>query len=122
VQSRKKRNIRILNPAGGSGVTSRRNAERYVAHGRARWDGQHAIRFIEEDRRHLAVERSVEAYQMPRATRDDLKHTPVVMAEKLYRVGNDRMPVRAPRLKPAVIHVAGGAITTTVERSSRVVL
>lgn len=122
MQARKKRNIRILNPAGGSGITSRRNAERYVAHGRAKWDGNHAIRFIEADYRHVATERNVEAWQMPQATRDDLKHTPVVMAEKLYRIGNDRMPVRAPRRKPAVIHVAGGTITTTVERSSKVVL
>lgn len=124
MQSKKKRDIRIINPARGIGWTSPRNAQKYVDRGVARWVGNHSIRFIETDYRHEAVKasaRPLEAWQMAKATKDDLKHTPVVMAHKLYRVGNDRMPVRSPRCKSEVL-VAGGVITTTIERSSKVVL
>lgn len=51
--------------AGGNGWTSHRNAERYVAQGRARWTrpGQ-VIAFIESDYRHRAVVRAGDGYDV----------------------------------------------------------
>ena len=56
--------VRILNPAGGRGYTSRKSAERYVRKGRARWVvdmGQECIEFHSQHHGHLAAVRSVES-------------------------------------------------------------
>jgi hypothetical protein len=51
----------VLNPVSGKRkFISPRNAERYVARGRARWHGDTAIFFIEDDHCYASAKRSVE--------------------------------------------------------------
>jgi hypothetical protein len=125
-----KRIVRIVNAATDRTHTNRNRAKRLVAHGQARWIDAHTIEFCADSRRHREIELKVVvdasraryiAGRLSKATMEDLKHTPVVMAHKLYRVGNDRMPVRPPRLKAATVQTfADGVIATTVERLSKV--
>ena len=53
----KARAVRIQNPAGGSGYTSRKSAEHLVSRGRARWLDISTIAMVESDPRHQAAER-----------------------------------------------------------------
>lgn len=58
-----KREVRIINPGGGSGFTSAKQAIKYLKRGRARFRpdlGENVIEFIEADHRHLAVVKSIE--------------------------------------------------------------
>lgn len=53
--------VRVLNPIAISQTyISRKNAERYVARGRARWEGDRMIKFIEDSHDRRSAER---AYQ-----------------------------------------------------------
>jgi hypothetical protein len=53
-----KRAVRILNPVGGAGYTSAKQAIRFVAQGRARYVDETSIEMIEDDHRHIAAGRS----------------------------------------------------------------
>jgi hypothetical protein len=55
-----KRAVRILNPASGSGWTSRRRAREYVRQGRARERPDGSIEFIGSDPQRMAVRLSAE--------------------------------------------------------------
>ena len=90
--------VRILNPAtGGAVLTSSRNAEYYVASGRARWRGK-AIEFIETDFRHVAVTVSVSASrrgydEVGTMSLNQIRGIPVIAPEKLIRCGRPRRPL-----------------------------
>jgi hypothetical protein len=52
-----KRAVRIVNPIGGPGYTSAKQAIRFVQQGRARYVDETCIEMIAEDYRHLAAGR-----------------------------------------------------------------
>ena len=96
--------VRIENPTSGGalGVTSRRNAERYVSQGRATWTGSAAIRFHETDHRHLATAENLRRYSeiehdrisRPMTTRE-LRNIPFVGdVQKLLMVRGSCLGVR----------------------------
>lgn len=70
----KKADVRILNPAGGRGYTSRKCAERYIREGRAQWAWDEkgpCVEFLENHPRHVAVVTHVRArteYDLAAAT------------------------------------------------------
>lgn len=116
MQSKRKRDVFIMGSP-SQPYTNRNRARRYVKHGHARWVDE-AGRYCQHETQsiafvpHVPQAKSVKASdakynasRLPMATMEDLANTPVVMAQKLFRIGNDRMPVRAPRLKPAQVHV-----------------
>jgi hypothetical protein len=58
--------IKVLNPVSGKRTfITRRNAERYVARGRARWHGNASIEFIEDSHDRAAAHRSVVLASQP---------------------------------------------------------
>jgi hypothetical protein len=52
-----KRAVRILNPSGGAGWTSVKQAIRFVEQGRARYVDEVSIEMIEDDYRHISAGR-----------------------------------------------------------------
>jgi len=72
---KKEQQVRILNPGSGAEFTSAKRAIKYVKEGRARVAGEFAIEFLETDRRHLAVLKSI-AGQSAEAAPAKPRHSP----------------------------------------------
>jgi hypothetical protein len=72
--------VRIINPGHGPKFTSPKKAIKYVKEGRAVIAGDFAIRFVESDRRHIAVLKSIagEFIENNPAPQKNLKLAPVV--------------------------------------------
>jgi len=82
--------IRVLNPASAAvAYVSIKNAARYVARGRARWDGDRAIRFIEDSHQHESATRAAALQTkigydgVGRISMREVHRIPVVMPARL---------------------------------------
>jgi hypothetical protein len=87
-----RKNIRIENPASGSGFTSKNRAQRFVAQGRAEWvQAGVSIRFVQSDHRHSSAQKSVDH---TRWSYDRAAHTGVAQIADLANL---------PMIRPAVL-------------------
>jgi hypothetical protein len=108
-----RKHIRITNPLEGLGFTSKQRAKRYVASGVADWvTFGVAIRFLRENHQTASVQRSIDAtlagYMLATVTgmanHKALKHTPVLMPERLL-TDVSRTPHRAPRSRRGPVRI-----------------